>query len=147
MLWRVSAAGRGRMVRSIFDCVAAACCRLLLNSPADGQASRLTMTFQKDIHVFRAIAIMFIVGGHCRLVLNWDENRELGYFLADFLANGTVLFVFIARPFDRGNACATGAGPCTPATCGPVDREAPGRSDGIVSVEPTSPPKGPQGPL
>lgn len=52
--------------------------------------------FQKDIHIFRAIAILFIVGAHTRLVLEWDTNRDTGYFLADFLANSTVLFVFIA---------------------------------------------------
>lgn len=39
---------------------------------------------------------MFIVGGHTRLVFSWDENREVGSFLADFLANGTVLFVVIS---------------------------------------------------
>ena len=54
------------------------------------------MQFQKDIHIFRAIAIFFIVGGHARLALGWDQNRELAGILADFLANGTVLFVFIS---------------------------------------------------
>ena len=54
------------------------------------------MTFQKDIHIFRAIAIMFIVGGHTRLVFDWAGNRDTAIFLADLLANGTVLFVFIS---------------------------------------------------
>jgi peptidoglycan/LPS O-acetylase OafA/YrhL len=50
--------------------------------------------FQKDVHIFRAIAILFIVGGHTRFTMDWTENARLGAYLADFLANGTVLFVF-----------------------------------------------------
>lgn len=52
--------------------------------------------FQKDIHISRGIAILFIVGGHARLTLDWSDNMWLGNMLADLLANGTVLFVFIS---------------------------------------------------
>tara|TARA_R110002096_G_scaffold8803_2_gene35859 strand:- start:16794 stop:17849 length:1056 start_codon:yes stop_codon:yes gene_type:complete len=52
--------------------------------------------FYRDIHVFRALAILFIVAGHSRLMLNWAEDSFANNLLADFLANGTTLFVFIA---------------------------------------------------
>lgn len=52
--------------------------------------------FYKDIHVFRALAILFIVAGHTRVTMNWEDSSFAGNLLADFLANGTTLFVFIA---------------------------------------------------
>lgn len=52
--------------------------------------------FYRDIHIFRAIAILFIVAGHTRLTMDWPSNSLPSDILTDFLANGTTLFVFIA---------------------------------------------------
>ena len=46
------------------------------------------------IHIFRAIAIIFIVSGHSFLLE--CPNKDLQILLHEMLANGTVLFVFIA---------------------------------------------------
>lgn len=49
------------------------------------------------IHSFRALAILFIVGGHCIDFFNWSDNSETTErLLRIFISNGSVLFVFIA---------------------------------------------------
>ncbi len=49
------------------------------------------------IHSFRALAILFIVGGHCIDFFNWPETSQaIERLLRIFISNGSVLFVFIA---------------------------------------------------
>jgi hypothetical protein len=49
------------------------------------------------IHSFRALAILFIVGGHCIDFFSWPETSSATErFLRIFISNGSVLFVFIA---------------------------------------------------
>lgn len=48
------------------------------------------------LHAFRAVAIVFIVLGHCVRVFDWSSTPRVELFLLDLLENGTVLFVFIA---------------------------------------------------
>lgn len=48
------------------------------------------------LHAFRAVAIIFIVFGHCVRVFDWSPTPRVELFLLDLLENGTVLFVFIA---------------------------------------------------
>jgi peptidoglycan/LPS O-acetylase OafA/YrhL len=60
-----------------------------------GQGGR-SRAFLPYVHGFRAIAILFVVGAHSIWVLNWHDNPATEAFLADFIENGTVLFVFVA---------------------------------------------------
>ena len=48
------------------------------------------------LHAFRAVAILFIVLGHCVRLFDWAPVPRVELFLLDLLENGTVLFVFIA---------------------------------------------------
>lgn len=48
------------------------------------------------LHAFRAVAILFIVLGHCVRLFDWKPAPRVELFLLDLLENGTVLFVFIA---------------------------------------------------
>jgi surface polysaccharide O-acyltransferase-like enzyme len=48
------------------------------------------------IHSFRAIAIFFIVSGHCIDGFDWQQNKDMERILKIIFGNGTVLFVFIA---------------------------------------------------
>jgi surface polysaccharide O-acyltransferase-like enzyme len=48
------------------------------------------------LHAFRAVAILFIVAGHCVRLFDWGDTPRVELFLLDALENGTVLFVFIA---------------------------------------------------
>ena len=49
------------------------------------------------IHSFRALAILFIVGGHCIDFFNWSEgSAAIERMLRILISNGSVLFVFIA---------------------------------------------------
>jgi len=53
--------------------------------------------FLNYIHLFRGLAIVVIVGIHCRISFPWMESQEFGRQLfTTLLDNGTVLFVFIA---------------------------------------------------
>lgn len=48
------------------------------------------------IHSFRALAILFIVAGHCIDAFVWDGAEDLERGLRIVISNGSVLFVFIA---------------------------------------------------
>lgn len=49
------------------------------------------------IHSFRALAILFIVGGHSIDFFSWQtEDESIERFLRILISNGSVLFVFIA---------------------------------------------------
>jgi probable poly-beta-1,6-N-acetyl-D-glucosamine export protein len=52
--------------------------------------------FLNYIHYFRGLAILFIVGLHACVTLNWDDRFIQRKLLVVFFNNGTVLFVFIA---------------------------------------------------
>jgi probable poly-beta-1,6-N-acetyl-D-glucosamine export protein len=52
--------------------------------------------YLSPIHSFRGLAILIIVAGHCMWVFGWREMPWLRAALADLLANGTVLFMFIS---------------------------------------------------
>lgn len=52
--------------------------------------------FLNYIHLFRALAIFFIVAGHSIDMFIWNDSPELGRTLRIFISNGSVLFVFIA---------------------------------------------------
>ncbi len=52
--------------------------------------------FLSHIHLFRGIAILYIVAGHCISAFDWEENKGIEPLLRMFLSNGTVFFVFIA---------------------------------------------------
>lgn len=52
--------------------------------------------FLNYIHYFRGIAILFVVGGHCYLNLDWEKGRFDQKFTDTLWQNGSVLFVFIA---------------------------------------------------
>jgi surface polysaccharide O-acyltransferase-like enzyme len=52
--------------------------------------------FLNYIHNFRAVAILFIVAGHCLDAFNWPQHERLLSLLSFFYKNGTLLFVFIS---------------------------------------------------
>ena len=52
--------------------------------------------FLNYIHYFRGLAILFIVGLHAAVILNWGERVDQRKALIVLFNNGTVLFVFIA---------------------------------------------------
>lgn len=52
--------------------------------------------FLTYIHYFRGLAILFIVGLHVCVMLNWGERQFERKILIVLFNNGTVLFVFIA---------------------------------------------------
>ena len=56
--------------------------------------------FLRHVHSFRGLAILFIVAGHVlhktTQLTDWQQHRGLVIALNVILANGTVLFVFIA---------------------------------------------------
>jgi peptidoglycan/LPS O-acetylase OafA/YrhL len=52
--------------------------------------------FLNYIHYFRGLAILFIVGLHACVTLNWGDNLMTRKCLVVFFNNGTVLFVFIS---------------------------------------------------
>ncbi|HMH32965.1 MAG TPA: acyltransferase [Puia sp.] len=52
--------------------------------------------FLNYIHYFRGIAILFVVGGHAYLTLNWNKGSFSQIFFDSLWQNGSVLFVFIA---------------------------------------------------
>ena len=51
--------------------------------------------FLSYIHSFRAVAILFIVAGHCVYLFEW-EGHWIESVLRSVFQNGTVLFVFVA---------------------------------------------------
>lgn len=48
------------------------------------------------VHNFRGFAIVLIIVTHCISVFDWSATPELALFLKRFVANGTILFLFIA---------------------------------------------------
>ncbi|MEQ8475979.1 acyltransferase [Fulvivirga sp.] len=59
------------------------------------------MTLKKEflnyIHLFRGLAIVVIVGIHCRISLPWSSNQQFSKAVfTTLLDSGTILFVFIA---------------------------------------------------
>lgn len=48
------------------------------------------------IHLFRGLAILIIVGIHCRISFPWPDDSVVKDIFTTLLDNGTVLFVFIA---------------------------------------------------
>lgn len=55
--------------------------------------------FLSYVHSFRAVAIMFVVGGHALWIFDWPADDPTKNVLADVIENGTVLFIFIAGFF------------------------------------------------
>jgi hypothetical protein len=55
--------------------------------------------FLSYVHSFRAVAIMFVVGGHSLWIFDWPDDDTTKSVLADIIENGTVLFIFIAGFF------------------------------------------------
>jgi probable poly-beta-1,6-N-acetyl-D-glucosamine export protein len=55
--------------------------------------------FLSYVHSFRAVAIMFVVGGHALWIFDWPEDDVTRNVIADVIENGTVLFIFIAGFF------------------------------------------------
>ena len=54
------------------------------------------MTFLSNVHSFRAVAILFIVAGHCIYLFEWQGAEREEQVLKSVFQNGTVLFVFVA---------------------------------------------------
>lgn len=54
------------------------------------------MAFLSNVHSFRAVAILFIVAGHCIYLFEWQGNERTEQLLKSVFQNGTVLFVFVA---------------------------------------------------
>ena len=52
--------------------------------------------FLSYIHSFRAVAILFIVAGHCVYLFEWEAIRWQERLMKSLMQNGTVLFVFVA---------------------------------------------------
>lgn len=52
--------------------------------------------FLSYIHSFRAVAILFIVAGHCVYLFEWERIRWQEHLVKSLMQNGTVLFVFVA---------------------------------------------------
>lgn len=52
--------------------------------------------FLSYIHSFRAVAILFIVAGHCVYLFEWERVRWQELLMKSLMQNGTVLFVFVA---------------------------------------------------
>jgi len=52
--------------------------------------------FLNSVHHFRAIAILFIVAGHCFGISGLEFNSPVEKVIANLLTGGTVLFVFIS---------------------------------------------------
>lgn len=52
--------------------------------------------FLSYIHSFRAVAILFIVAGHCVYLFEWETIRWQEHLIQSLMQNGTVLFVFVA---------------------------------------------------
>lgn len=52
--------------------------------------------FLNYIHSFRAVAILFIVAGHCVYLFEWESIRGQERLMKSLMQNGTVLFVFVA---------------------------------------------------
>lgn len=52
--------------------------------------------FLSYIHSFRAVAIVFIVAGHCIFLFDWNTTPWLERFFKSTMQNGTILFVFVA---------------------------------------------------
>lgn len=52
--------------------------------------------FLSYIHSFRAVAILFIVAGHCIYLFEWQGRETLENVLRSVFQNGTILFVFVA---------------------------------------------------
>ncbi len=52
--------------------------------------------FLSYIHSFRAVAILFIVAGHCVYLFEWQQVRWQELLMKSLMQNGTVLFVFVA---------------------------------------------------
>lgn len=58
---------------------------------------KVVKDFLNYIHLFRGLAIVVIVGIHCRISLPWSHDHVLSKAIfTTVLDNGTVLFVFIA---------------------------------------------------
>ncbi len=56
----------------------------------------MDVLFLGYIHSFRALAIFFIVAGHCIDAFVWDGAEDVEKLLRIVISNGSVLFVFIA---------------------------------------------------
>ena len=52
--------------------------------------------FLKSFEYFRGISILFIVAGHCFQLGNWEINNVFEKFIANIIAGGSSLFVFIS---------------------------------------------------
>lgn len=52
--------------------------------------------FQQHLHVFRGVAIMFIVGAHTIPSFNWSESPVIGRFLDSIFNQSSIFFFFIA---------------------------------------------------
>jgi peptidoglycan/LPS O-acetylase OafA/YrhL len=54
------------------------------------------LMFLAYINSFRAVAIVFIVAGHCIPLFEWERTRWQDKLITSLISNGTVFFVFIA---------------------------------------------------
>src|SRR5258706_13385324 len=48
------------------------------------------------IHSFRALAVFFVVAGHCIPLFQWEQSRWQDQLIVSLMPNGTVFFVFVA---------------------------------------------------
>lgn len=58
--------------------------------------TRPSTAFLNYLHNFRALAILFIVAGHCLDAFDWPQRKQLFGLLSFIYKNGTLLFVFIS---------------------------------------------------
>lgn len=56
----------------------------------------MSASFLNYIHNFRAVAIIYIVAGHCIYLFDWQKSPQAERWLRAILQNGTVFFVFVA---------------------------------------------------
>lgn len=63
---------------------------------AEAATARTSREFLHYIDQFRAIAIIFIVAGHAWHMMDWDRSALMPRSITAAVANGTLMFVFIA---------------------------------------------------
>jgi probable poly-beta-1,6-N-acetyl-D-glucosamine export protein len=71
-------------------------CGSIVEGLARRSEAQPSNTYLPYIHSFRAIAIFFIVAGHCIPLFDWNHLHSHGRWLLSLLPNGTVFFVFIS---------------------------------------------------
>lgn len=64
--------------------------------PRVAAAGRVPVSFVSEIHNFRGLAIILIVGVHCISVFDWSASPGLVNVLKRVFANSTVYFLFIS---------------------------------------------------